>query len=81
MQQSPVIFDARYVTRPANKLALADAIWALMPKDVVGSTGSGVQHTMTSADCTQTTSQEDMDMPLLCSTESLIQQGQQAAIH
>ena len=30
--------------------------------------GSGVQPTMTSVDCTQTTSQEDMDMPLLCST-------------
>ena len=30
--------------------------------------GSGVQPTMTSVDGTQTTSQEDMDMPLLCST-------------
>ena len=71
--------------RPANKSALADAIWVLMPKDVVGPTGqsqyvldggpwcteyrgSGVQPTMTYVDCTQTTSQEDMDMPLLCST-------------
>ena len=26
------------------------------------------QPTMTSVDCTQTTSQEDMEMPLLCST-------------
>ena len=32
--------------------------------------GSGLQPTMTSVDCTQTTSQEDMDMPLLCSTGS-----------
>ena len=32
--------------------------------------GSGVQPTMTYVDCTQTTSQEDMDMPLLRSTGS-----------
>ena len=39
---SPAIFESRYVIRPANKPALADAIWALMPKDVrtvVGPTG------------------------------------------
>ena len=35
----PAIFEARYVMRPTNKPALADAIWALMPKDVVGPTG------------------------------------------
>ena len=34
----PTIFEARYVMRPANKPALADAIWALIPKDVVGPT-------------------------------------------
>ena len=33
--------------------------------------GSGVQPTMTSVDCTQTTSQEYMDMPLLCSTGTM----------
>ena len=33
------IFEAIYVMMPANKPALADAIWALMPKDVVGPTG------------------------------------------
>ena len=30
--------------------------------------GSGVQPTMTYVDCTLTTSEEDMDIPLLCST-------------
>ena len=35
----PAIFEARYAMRPANKHALADAIWALMPKYVVGPTG------------------------------------------
>ena len=35
----PVIFEARYVMMPANKPALADDIWALMPKYVVGPTG------------------------------------------
>ena len=35
----PTIFEARYVMRPANKPALADAIWVLMPKDVVEPTG------------------------------------------
>ena len=35
----PAIFEARYVMRPATKPALADAIWVLMPKDVVGPTG------------------------------------------
>ena len=29
----------KYVMRPANKPALADAIWVLMPKDVVEPTG------------------------------------------
>ena len=33
------IFEARYFMRPANKSALADAIWVLMPKYVVGPTG------------------------------------------
>ena len=28
----PAIFEARYVMRPANKHALADAIWVLMPE-------------------------------------------------
>ena len=35
----PAIFEARYAMRPANKPALADAIWVLMPKDVVEPTG------------------------------------------
>ena len=35
----PAIFEARYVMRPANKPALADAIWVLMHKDVVEPTG------------------------------------------
>ena len=35
----PPIFEARYVMIPANKPALADAIWAFMPKYVVGPTG------------------------------------------
>ena len=35
----PAIFEARHVMRPANKPALADAIWVLMPKDVVEPTG------------------------------------------
>ena len=35
----PAIFGARYVMRPASKPALADAIWALMPKEVIGPTG------------------------------------------
>ena len=35
----PAIFEARYVMRPATKPALADAIWVLMPTDVVGPTG------------------------------------------
>ena len=35
----PAIFEARHVKMPANKPALADAIWALIPRDVVGSTG------------------------------------------
>ena len=35
----PAIFEARYVMMHANKPALADAIWALMPKYVVGPTG------------------------------------------
>ena len=39
LQLSPAIVEARYVMRPANTPALADAIWALMSKDVVGLTG------------------------------------------
>ena len=35
----PVLFEARYVMRPANKPALAYAIRVLMPKDVVEPTG------------------------------------------
>ena len=35
----PAIFKARYVMRPANKTALADSIFVLMPKDVVEPTG------------------------------------------
>ena len=35
----PAIFEAIYVMRSANKPALADAIWALVPKYVVGPTG------------------------------------------
>ena len=38
----PSIFQARYVMRPANKPPLADAIWALMPKDVVGPIGQSL---------------------------------------
>ena len=33
------IFESRYVMRPANKPVLADAIWVVMPKDVVEPTG------------------------------------------
>ena len=35
----PALFEAKHVLRPANKPALADAIWALMPAEVVGPTG------------------------------------------
>jgi hypothetical protein len=35
----PSLFESRYVMRPANKPALADAIWALMPGDVVVAMG------------------------------------------
>ena len=35
----PAFFEAIYVMRPANKPALADAIWVLLPKDVVEPTG------------------------------------------
>ena len=83
----PAIFEASYVMRPANKSALADAIWALMPNMLLDQLdkasmywmagpwcteyrGSGVQPTITYnyVDCSQMTSQEDMDMPLLCSS-------------
>ena len=72
---------------PANTPALADAIWALIHRDVVvGQTGqsqytycmtglwcteyhgSGVQPTMTYVGSAQSTSPENMDMPLLSST-------------
>ena len=33
------IFEARYAMRLSNKPALADAIWVLIPKDVVEPTG------------------------------------------
>ena len=33
------IFEATSAMMPSNKPALADAIWALVPRDVVGSTG------------------------------------------
>ena len=70
---------------PANTPALADAIWALIHRDVVGPTGqsqyilydgslvpeyrgSGAQPTMTYVGSAQSTSPENMDMPLLSST-------------
>ena len=77
--------SSKSVTRPANKHALADAIWSLIPSNAVRPTGqrqykfdggflvhrnrgSGVQPTMTYVGSTQTTSPENTDMPLLCST-------------
>ena len=69
---------------PANTPALADAIWALIHRDVVGPTGQSQyilydgapntvtagynRSTMTYVGSTQTTSPENMDMPLLSST-------------
>ena len=35
----PALYEAKHVLRPANKPALADAIWALVPAEVVGPTG------------------------------------------
>ena len=79
------IFEATRVMMPANTPALADAIWALIHRYVVGPTGqsqyilygglwyteyrgSGVQPTMTYVGSAQSTSPENMDMPLLSST-------------
>ena len=77
----PAIYEARYVMRPANKPALAYDIWVLMPKDVVEPTvldGGSLVHRIPlqrdttyivhNVGSTQTTSPEDMDMPLSCST-------------
>ena len=77
--RSQICYEACY------KPTLADDIWSLMPKDVVGPTGQsqyalwrvpGAPNTVAAGynlqwhnvDCTQTTSQEDMDMQLLRST-------------
>ena len=77
---TPAIFEARYVMRPANNPALADDILALLPSDVDGPTGQTQMYWMVSAwctechgggynlQCTQGTSPDIMDMPLLCST-------------
>ena len=68
--------------KPANKPALADAILVLTLLSQLDKAimywmpgpwcteyrGSGVQPTMTYVGSTQTTSPEDMDMPLSCST-------------
>ena len=82
----PTIFEARYVMRPADKPALADAIWVLMPKYVVEPTGQSqyvldggflvhriplqrdTTYSVHYVGSTQTTSPEDMDMSLSCST-------------
>ena len=69
---------------PDNKPALADAVWALIPRDVVGSTGQcqyvldggSLVHripwqrgtTYNDICMQQSTSPENMDMPLLSST-------------
>lgn len=35
----PALFEAKHVLRPANKPALADAIWGLQPSEGIGPTG------------------------------------------
>ncbi|KAG1678943.1 hypothetical protein GQR58_013119 [Nymphon striatum] len=39
----PAIFEAKHVMRPANKPALADALWTLMPEDVAEPIGDSCQ--------------------------------------
>ena len=71
---------------PASKPALADAIWALIPRDVVGPTGQSryilyggsmvhripwqrdTTYNDTCIGSTQSTSPENVDIPLLSST-------------
>ena len=64
------IFEATRVMMPANKPALADAIWALIPRDVIVWRVSGAPSTVavTYVGSAQSTSPEIMDMPLLSST-------------
>ena len=38
----PALFDAKHVMKAANKPALADAIWALMPEDIQGPLDSDI---------------------------------------
>ncbi|KAG1663714.1 ERO1-like protein beta [Nymphon striatum] len=42
----PAIFEAKHVMRPANKPALADALWTLMPEDVAEPIGDSCQYVL-----------------------------------
>ena len=49
----PAIFETRYVMRPANKPALADAIWVLMPKTLLSQLDKASMYWMAGPWCTE----------------------------